>query len=62
MRIAPKFKIELVDPELHVLEQDVNRDGRSERVMLKFKVRNLRTGQIIRQEVAVKSIELDAEL
>jgi len=62
MRIAPKFKIELVDPELHVPEQDVKRDGRSERVMLKFKVRNRRTGQIIRQEVAVKSIELDAEL
>jgi hypothetical protein len=62
MRIAPKFKIELVNPELHVPEQDVKRDGRSERVMLKFKVRNRRTGQIIRQEVAVKSIELDAEL
>lgn len=62
MRIAPKFKIELVDPELHVPDQDVKRDGRSERVMLKFKVRNRRTGQIIRQEVAVKSIELDAEL
>jgi len=62
MRIAPKFKIELVDRELHVPEQDVKRDGRSERVMLKFKVRNRRTGQIIRQEVAVKSIELDAEL
>jgi hypothetical protein len=62
MRIAPKFKIELADPELHVSEQDVRRDGRSEKVMLKFKVRNRRTGQIIRQEVTVKSIELDAEL
>lgn len=62
MRIAPKFKVELVDPELHVTEQDVQRDGRSEKVMLKFKVRNRRTGQIIRQQVAVKSIELDAEL
>lgn len=62
MRIAPKFKIELADPELHVSEQDVRRDGRSEKVMLKFKVRNRRTGQIIRQELAVKSIELDAEL
>lgn len=62
MRIAPKFKIELADQELHVPEQDIKRDGRSERVMLKFKVRNRRTGQIIRQEVAVKSIELDAEL
>lgn len=61
-RIAPKFNIELVDPELHVAEQDVWRDARSDKVMLKFKVRNRRTGQIIRQQVAVKSIELDAEL
>ena len=62
MRIAPKFKVELVDPELHVTEQDVQRDDRSEKVMLKFKIRNRRTGQIIRHEVAIKSIELDAEL
>ena len=62
MRIAPKFKIELVDSELHVTEQDVQRDTRSEKVMLKFKARNRRTGQIIRHEVAIKSIELDAEL
>lgn len=62
MRIAPKFKVELVDSELHVAEQDVQREGRSEKVMLKFKVRNRRTGQIIREQVAVKSIELDAEL
>jgi hypothetical protein len=62
MRIAPKFKIELVDPELHIVDQDVQRDGRSEKVMLKFKVRNQRTGQIIRRQVVVKSIELDAEL
>lgn len=62
MRIAPKFKIELVDPELHVTEQDVQRDDRSEKVMLKFKIRNRRTGQIIRHEVAIKSIELDAQL
>lgn len=62
MRISPKFKIELADPDLHVSEQDVQREGRSEKVMLKFKVRNRRTGQITRQEVAVKSIELDAEL
>lgn len=62
MRIAPKFTIELVDSELHVAEQDVQREGRSEKVMLKFKVRNRRTGQIIREKVAVRSIELDAEL
>lgn len=62
MRVSPKFKIELVDPMLHVSEQDVQRDPRSDKVMLKFKVRNRYTGQIVRQEVAISSIELDAEL
>ncbi len=62
MRIAPRFNIELVDPELHVSDQDIQRDERSEKVMLKFKVRNRKTRQIIRQAVAIKSIELDAEL
>ena len=62
MRVAPRFKIELVDPELHVSDQDVQRDGRSEKVMLKFKVRHRKTMQIIRQAVAFKSLELDAEL
>lgn len=62
MRIAPRFKIELADPELHVSDQDVQRDGRSEKVMLKFKVRHRKSGQVIRQPVAIKSIELDAEL
>jgi hypothetical protein len=62
MRIAPLFKIELIDPELHVSDQDVQRDGRSDKVMLKFKVRNRKTRQIIRRAVAIKSFELDAEL
>ncbi len=62
MRIAPRFKIELVDPELHVSDQDVMKDGRSEKVMLKFKVRHRKSGQIIRRPIAIKSIELDAEL
>jgi hypothetical protein len=62
MRIAPRFNIEFVDPDLHVSDQDVQRDGRSEKVMLKFKVRNRKTKQIIRQAVEIKSIELDAEL
>lgn len=62
MRIAPRFNIELVDPELHVSEQDVQRDARSETVMLKFKVRHRKSGQIVRQPIAIKSIELDAEL
>ncbi|WP_216208881.1 hypothetical protein [Polynucleobacter sp. Latsch14-2] len=62
MRIAPRFQIELVDPELHASDQDVQRDRRSEKVMLKFKVRHRRTGEIIRQPVGVKSIELDSEL
>ena len=62
MRVAPRFKIELLDEELQVSDQHVQRDARSEKVMLKFKVRHGRTGQIIRSEVAVRSIELDAEL
>ncbi|MGE8452417.1 MAG: hypothetical protein ACN6OP_17710 [Pseudomonadales bacterium] len=62
MRIAPKFKIAFVDPNLHVAEQDVQRDSRSDKVMLKFKVRIRQTGQIVREQVAVKSIELDAQL
>lgn len=62
MRIAPRFKIELADPELHVSDQDVQRDGRSEKVMLKFKVRHRKSGQVIRHPIAIKSIELDAEL
>lgn len=62
MRIAPRFNIELVDPELYVSDQDVLRDGRSETVMLKFKVRYRKSGQIVRQPIAIKSIVLDAEL
>jgi hypothetical protein len=62
MRIAPRYKIELVEPELKVYDQDVQRDGRSEKVMLKFKVRYRRSGQIVRQPIAIKSIELDSEL
>ncbi len=62
MRIAPAFKIELADPDLHVTDQDVAREDRSEKVMLKFKVRNRKTGQIIRQPIAVRSIVLDARL
>ncbi|MGO4761335.1 hypothetical protein AB4120_02240 [Cupriavidus sp. 2KB_3] len=62
MRVAPKFKIELADPNLDVLDQDIQRDGRSDKVTLKFKVRHRRSGQIIRKDVAVRSIELDAEL
>lgn len=46
MRIAPRYKIELVDPELHVSDQDVMRDGRSEKVMLKFKVRHRKSGRL----------------
>lgn len=62
MRIAPRFQIKFVDPELHALDQDVQRDQRSEKVMLKFKVRHRRTGEIIRKTVEIKSIDLDSEL
>lgn len=61
-RIAPRFKVELVDTELHVSHQDVQRDVRSEKVMLKFKVRHRKSGEIVREPIAIKSIELDAEL
>lgn len=62
MRIAPVFRIELADADLHVTDQDVEREGRSEKVMLKFKVRDRKTKQIVRQPVAIRSIVLDAEL
>lgn len=62
MRISPKFRIELVNSELYVTEQDILREGRSDKVMLRFRIRNRRTKQIIREDVAIKSIELDAEL
>ncbi|MBN5149592.1 hypothetical protein JY458_01195 [Stenotrophomonas maltophilia] len=62
MRIAPRFSIELVDPELFVSDQDVLRDSRSETVMLKFKVRRRSSREIIRRAVDIKSIELDSEL
>jgi len=60
MRIAPMFKIELADPELHVIDQDVQREYRSEKVMLKFKVRNRKTGQIIKHPVEIKLMSLDS--
>ena len=62
MRVAPKFKIELADPDLDVSDQDIQRDSRSDKVMLKFKVRHRQSRQIIRKAVAVRSVELDAEL
>lgn len=62
MRIAPKFNVEPEDPNLYVSEQDIMRDSRSDKVMLRFKVRHRKTKQIIRQAVLFKSIELDAEL
>ncbi len=62
MRIAPRFNIELADPELYVSDHDLLRDGRSEKVMLKFRVRRRNSGELVRQEVEIRSIELDAEL
>lgn len=62
MRIAPRLNIELADPELYVSDQDVLRDARSERVMLKFRVRRRKSGEVVRQAVEIRSIELDAEL
>jgi len=59
---APKFKIELADPGLYVSDNDVIRESRSEKTMLKFRVRDQRTKQIIRENVPIKSITLDARL
>jgi hypothetical protein len=62
MRVAPRVAIEMVNPELHVADHDLRRDDRSKRVMLCFKVRNKKTGQIIKVPTEIKSISLDSEL
>ena len=62
MRVAPRVKIEMADPTLHVTDQDVRRDPRSERVMMKFKVRRKKTQEIIKTPTEIRSIELDSEL
>lgn len=62
MRVAPRFTVELADPELYVSDQDVKRDDRSDKVMLKFRVRRRKSGELVRQAVEIRTIELDAEL
>lgn len=62
MRVAPSVKIEMTDPSLHVTDQDVTRDARSERVMVRFKVRRKKTAEIIKTPAKIRSIELDSEL
>jgi hypothetical protein len=62
MRIAPKVTIEPADPELYVADEDVTRDTRAERVMLKFKVRRRTTREVIKVPVAIRNIALDSEL
>lgn len=62
MRVAPRFMIELADPELYVSDQDVQRDNRSDTVMLRFKVRRRSSEEIVREAVSISSIELDSEL
>ncbi len=62
MRAAPRFMIELADPELYVSDQDVQRDNRSETVMLRFKVRRRSSGEVVREPIGIRSIELDSEL
>lgn len=62
MRVAPRVKIEMADPSLHVTDQDVTRDPRSERVMVRFKVRRRKTREVIRMPTDIRSIELDSEL
>lgn len=60
MVIAPNVKIELSDPELYVSEKDFFREKRSDKVMLKFKIRNKKTKKIIREPVEIRLIELCA--
>jgi hypothetical protein len=62
MRVAPRVVIEMMDPELHVTDQDLRRVSRSERVMLRFKVRNRTTGEVIKAPAKIRSIALDSEL
>jgi len=62
MRGAPTLNIEFEDPDLQVMETEIERDGRSEKVTLKFKVRNRRTGKIVRHPVPIRTLELDAEI
>ena len=62
MRIAPRVKIEMMDVDLRVTDQDLSRDPRSQRVMLRFKVRREKTGEIIKAPAQIRRIELDSEL
>ncbi len=62
MRVAPRVKIEMADSSLHVTDQDVTRDPRSERVMVRFKVRRRKTREVIKIPAEIRSIELDSEL
>lgn len=62
MRVAPKFRITLIDQEMCVSDLDVRRDTRSENVSLIFKVRNQKTSKIIKESVVFSRIELDSEL
>ena len=62
MRAAPRVKIEMADPGLNVTDQDVTRDPRSERVVMRFKVRQKKTREIIKTPAEIRSIELDSEL
>lgn len=62
MRDAPKVAIDLVDPDLYVDEKDLIRDPRVNNAMVRFKVRSRTTGEVIKQPVAIRSIELNARL
>lgn len=57
----PEFTITFTDPSIHVLEKDIYTEQRSEKVMLRFKVRNKKSGMIITKPVEMKII-LDASL
>ncbi len=62
MRVVPKVNIEPADPELYVAAEDIIRELRTQRVMLKFKVRMKGTKEIVKKIAPIQNIALDAEL
>lgn len=62
MRIPPQLEIELEDPELFVDDNDIVRDSRVAKAMIKFLVRKRSNRQIVKSPVSFRSIALHAEL
>ncbi|MDB5763972.1 MAG: hypothetical protein JWQ21_2967 [Herminiimonas sp.] len=62
MRIAPHAVVECADPNLVVEIIDQTRDYRAQKVQLRFRVRNAKTHEVVKDSVEFRRIELDAEL